>query len=74
VGLRNGASGLLDLRDLLVENLLTLPFKLPLDKSVGVGGRHIVPDVDEVKLRAALTCEVDRCLARLGRVLGAVGG
>jgi hypothetical protein len=74
VGLREGASGLLDFLGLLVEDLLALPFKLPLDESVGVRGRHIVPDVDEVELRTALACEVDRRLARLGRVLGAVGG
>src|SRR5215216_4340779 len=74
MGSRDGASGLLDLPYLLIEYLLALALELPLYEGVGVGGWHVVPDVDEVELRAGPAREIGRRLAGLGSVLGAVGG
>jgi hypothetical protein len=53
MGLRDGAAGLLDLLYLFVEGLLPLAPELPLHEAVGEA-RHVVPDVDDVKLRTAL--------------------
>jgi hypothetical protein len=40
----------LDPAHLLVEYLPALPLELPLYEEVGVGGGHIVPDVDDAQL------------------------
>src|SRR5918998_661106 len=60
-----------DLLYLLVEYLLALPLELPLHEVVGEA-RHVVPDVDDVKLSPAPLGEVRGGLRRPDRVLRAV--
>src|ERR671916_274307 len=71
VGLRDLAPGGPDLLYLLVEYLLALPLELPLHEVVGEA-RHVVPDVDDVKLSPAPLGEVRGGLRRPDRVLRAV--
>src|SRR5215216_2270187 len=73
MGSRDGASGLFDLTYLLIEYLLALAREFPLYEGVGVGGWHVVPDVDEVELRAGPAHEIGRRLAGLRSVLGDAG-
>src|SRR5919112_1367609 len=70
----NRSSLLLDPPYLLVEDLTSLTPKLPLYEGVCVGCAHVVPDVDQMNLRAPSTGDIYRRPCCLRRVLGAVGG
>src|ERR687894_3264994 len=72
VGSSDGSSHLSDPIYLLVEDLAALPPKLALYEGMCVGCVHIVPDVDQMNLRAPPFGYIDRGLGRLGRVLGAI--
>src|SRR5829696_8991553 len=74
VGSSDGSSFLSEPFYLPIEDLAALLPKLTLYEGMCVGCVHIVPDVDQVKLRAAPSGDSDRGLGRLGRVLGAIGG
>src|ERR687895_2595585 len=74
VGTSDGSSHLSDPLNLLLEDLTALTPKLTLYEGMCVGCVHIVPDVDQMNLRAAPSGDIDRRLGRLGRGLRAVGG
>src|SRR5919107_3585880 len=74
VGTSDGSSHLSHPLYLLVEDLTALPPKLTLYEGMCVGCVHIVPDVDQMNLRAPPSGHIDRRLGRLGRGLRAVGG
>jgi hypothetical protein len=77
MGDSDGATGLLDLPDLLVEYLLSLAFEIFTPRftvDVVDGSIEGAPDRDDVELRASALREVDRRHGRQLSVRRTVGG